>query len=95
MGLHSSNNNLSIWPGSNWSSQEVLNACALEWEEEQENIELVKNVFKWMKSLYTPWKLALSGVPTNIDSNALQNKMRAKLEEACLKWCQETSLNMG
>ncbi len=72
---------LSIGLGSKKPPQEILDACALEWEEERENGGLVKISYKSMQSLYTSQNLILIGVPTDVDTKVLQLKMQEKMEE--------------
>ncbi len=73
---------LSIWLGSKMPPQQILDACALEWEEEQDNGGLVKIAYKQVQSLHTSQNLMLIGVPIDVDSKALQAKMHKKMEEA-------------
>ena len=74
---------LSIWLGSKKPPQQILDACALEWEEEQDNGGLVKIAYKRVRSLHTSRNLMLIDVPMDVDSKALQTKMHEKMEEAC------------
>jgi hypothetical protein len=69
---------LSMWLGSIKPPQQILEACALEWEEEQSNSGLVKITYKWMQSLHTSRSLMLIGVPTDVDPEALQIKNAQK-----------------
>jgi hypothetical protein len=73
---------LSIWLGSNKPPQQILEACALGWEEEQGNGGLVKITYKQMQSLHTSRNLMLVGVLTDVDPKSLQMKMHKKMEEA-------------
>ncbi len=72
---------LSIWLGSIMPPQQILDACALEWEEEQDNGGSVKIAYRQVQS-HTSQNLMLIGVPTDVDSKALQMKMHEKMEEA-------------
>ncbi len=74
---------LSIWLGSKKPPQQILDTCALEWEEEQANGGSVKIAYKRVQSLHTSRNLMLIGVLTDMDSEALQIKMHEKMEEAC------------
>ncbi len=82
----------SIWLGSKKPPEEILDACAQEWEEEQENGGLVRIVFKQTQSLSTSWKI---GVPTDVNSEALQMKMHNKIEEACQKMVAHNLFKYG
>ncbi len=63
---------LSIWLGSDKPPEKILEACTLEWEDEQSNGGMVRMVYKRIQSLYTARNLILIGVPTDVDADALQ-----------------------
>ena len=74
--------NLSIWLNSKKPPQQILDASALEWEEEQDNRGLVRIAYNQVQSLHTSRNLILIGVPKDVDHLALQVNMQEKREEA-------------
>jgi hypothetical protein len=74
--------NISFWLGSKKPAQMLLDSCILEWDETQSNRGIVKITYKHVQSLHTAWNLILVGVPTNLDTDALQLLLKSKMEDA-------------
>jgi hypothetical protein len=74
--------NVYFWLGSKKLDQMLLNSCILELDKTQSNGGIIKMTYTRVQSLHTTQNLILVGVPTNLDTDALQLLLKGKMEDA-------------
>jgi hypothetical protein len=70
--------------------EKIINACTLDWENEQPNGGFFKVAYKHMQTLYTVRNLIFVGNPMGTFANTLQNVLEEKWKRQGKKWSSAT-----